>query len=266
MDKKKILPTILLLLVMPYFWLEILVWGLALNYKSIGFYDDCHKYWAHRGHHVDIMENTLLSFVTALNRGAKGIELDSFFNPNTQKFIISHDRPATEEYHLKLPLEEALDTIGRQGFIWIDFKNLGEFDSHTALISAEQLHTLLVTRNLLNSVIVESKHADNLALFAEKNIKTSYWIEPPNYSFIHTRVFMLIKRLQFYINNFHVFSIPYAKYSASVRSSSGGLPIHLFTVNDINVGKRFENDSQVKVILTDIVDYRRNSCSNIAAY
>ena len=51
------------------------------------YWQNCTEVWAHRGLTVSAEENTISAFDKALKAGARGIELDVFFDPAQQRFF-----------------------------------------------------------------------------------------------------------------------------------------------------------------------------------
>jgi len=89
---------------------------------NTGVYDDPHKVWSNRGLVLETNEilrdgkhNSIESVTLAFDRGAKGVEVDVFYDSELALFIASHDRP----YHLQngklLSLRELLGARGARG-------------------------------------------------------------------------------------------------------------------------------------------------------
>ena len=100
-----------------------------------GVYDDCHKIWAARGLVVegpDITpngtQNSIESIALAFSKGARGVEVDHYYDVELNQFIVSHDRPYNLKNGSLLTLEALFNATSGNNFFWLDFKKLRELD------------------------------------------------------------------------------------------------------------------------------------------
>lgn len=118
------------------------------------------KIWAHRVNHTDILEQRLSEY--------KGIEIDVFYEADSDRFIVKHDLDSTGP-----DLEEFIDsTLNiRIPLIWIDYKNL---DQNTES-GISKLTEIVSSKSLRNHVFVESYHTNQLLQF-DQRVQTSCWV------------------------------------------------------------------------------------------
>jgi glycerophosphoryl diester phosphodiesterase len=225
-----------------------------INYKFFShsvtnsFYSGSYKVWAHRGYYKQFPENSIESLSEAFNRGARGVELDIFFDQELQNFIISHDIPDKSVKNELLTLEKVFSSLGKRGYFWIDFKQLESV--HDINLVVDKMEKLLTKFQLFEKVIIESPNGFLLRKFSQRGIHTSYWIQLSS-----IKVLTLIKdcayRVMIAFSNFSAISMDYRDYGDYIRKSYSHLPIHLFTVNDKEEASELIKNCAVKVVLSD---------------
>ena len=238
---------------------------LFINYKFFShsvansFYNGNHKVWAHRGYYKKFPENSIESFSEAFNRGARGVELDIFFDEGLQDFIVSHHIPYKLHENKLLTLEKVFSSVGNRGYFWVDFKRLDSV--HNIDIVVDKMEKLLRKFDLFEKVIIESPEGFLLRKFSQKGMHTSYWIQLPS-----IRVLLWIKdfgyRAMIAFSNFSAVSMDYRDYANYIKRNYSHLPIHLFTVNNKEEVVDLINNCEVKVVLSDEDYYylKQESC------
>lgn len=231
------------------------------NLKPDPFYDGCLKVWAHRGYASEHEMNSLESFRHAFDLGAAGVELDILYTPETARFMVAHNLPSPSGEKRALHLDELFEELGDKGYFWLDIKNLRELSRKDIVEAADSLHDLLDRYSLKDRAIVESKIAQGLASFSERKIFTSLWITPGrDDSWFDSRVKTLLYRIRFLRGRFSAFSMNYLNYTPYVQNSLGDVPVHLFTINDPDEIRKYQDKKNVRIILSDENHYSMDSC------
>jgi len=226
---------------------------LVINKTAHGFfYGQCEKIWAHRGYSKSHPENSIASFTEAIELGAKGIELDIFYDIDSDDYVVSHDFP----YNLKdgkiLTLGDVFQTLGKSTYYWLDFKNLLTMSARQVHDARSRLHLLTKVYDLGDKIIVESKSSDKLQKFSQKGLKTSYWVNfNENIGGINHWYHVRRIKLKYLLGHFTSISMDYSQYTQRLKNSMKGLPVLLFTINDDSLVNKYLQDDSVKVILTD---------------
>ncbi|MDT8284825.1 MAG: hypothetical protein RQ767_04810 [Thermovirgaceae bacterium] len=227
----------------------------------VPFYNGCLKVWSHAGYQGEHEANSLESYQHAFDLGAKGVELDIFYDPKGEQFIVSHDLQYEPDGGETLYLSEVFEKLGEKGYFWLDLKNLGRLNRSEAVKAADILRSDLDKFDLGNKIIVESKVAKSLVLFANRNIFTSLWITPGrNDSWFDSRIKNLLYKSRFLKGRFSAFSMNYLNYTPYVQNSLGSIPVHLFTINDLDEIREYMPITNVKIILSDENFFSLDSC------
>jgi hypothetical protein len=106
-----------------------------------------------------------------LDSDISGFECDVYFDTARHIFDVHHDADKSTGLSLDMLLNRYLERKMTNS-IWLDFKNLGDANSKTALLS------LIDIRNkygLQNKLLVESGRADLLTAFSDSGFFTSYY-------------------------------------------------------------------------------------------
>ncbi|MDF1535042.1 MAG: glycerophosphodiester phosphodiesterase [bacterium] len=226
------------------------------------FYDSCLKVWGHKGYTSSHEKNSLESFQHAFEIGAAGVEFDIRYDTALDdSFIVSHNFPYALKSGKLLTLEEVLGKLGDKGYFWLDIKNLRELSGNDTVKAADRMLDLLEKYRLSDRIIVESKIARKLAIFADRKIFTSLWITPGrNDGWLDSRLKMLLYKIRFLRGGFSAFSMNYVNFSPYVQNSLGHVPVHLFTINDLDEIREYMPITNVKIILSDENFFSLDSC------
>ncbi len=231
---------------------------IARDYEEVAqkrFYRGSEKVWAHRGYlGVDksLPENSISAFRSAANEGAKGIELDIFYDADLSDFIVSHDKPYQRHNGQLLTVVDVVSEFGDSLYYWFDFKNLRYLPSHQIPAVAASLSRLLTDADVKNKVLIESQNPEALAPFASTGIQTSYWIglNPSGSAISYWYELLKIRyRLQRY--GVHAVSMEHQSFDQRLFSLLPTSEVYVFTVNDVARIETLAREARVRVILSD---------------
>lgn len=237
---------------------------LTHGYQQISdkpFYREPFKVWAHRGYLGEtgqISENSIAAFELAGSRGAKGIELDIFYDDALNAFVVSHDKP----YHLHngrvLRLSEVFDRFGTQFHYWLDFKNLKHLPHAQIERAVTTMIALLEKNGIKQRVLIESQNPEALAPFANAGIRTSFWIGLDPESSAPSYWYNLFK-IRYYLQRYAIpaISMDHNQYDTRLYDLLPIQELYLFTVNDDARLEELAKDPKVRIILSDKDYFRR---------
>jgi len=219
----------------------------------------CFKVWAHRGYHKEHAQNSIEACKTAFSLGAKGVEIDIFYDEGLQTFIVSHDKPYNLKKGKLLTLDNLLGKVTPNGYFWLDFKELSRVKNIEAV--ARQLHMVLKRHDLVERAFVESQNGYLLSKFSKHGLFTCLWLSfnKENTPLVKYVIKEAIRRVIIATGRFNAISLPYTYYTESIKAQYSQFPLHLFTVNDSDIIDDFINDPKVNIILTDENFFKRKS-------
>jgi hypothetical protein len=201
-------------------WFVLLLGGLSTAHVAViawvdhhlgkrhhlGVYDDPFKVWSNRGLVQETnailpngKHNSIESVSLAFDRGAKGVEVDVFYDLELALFVASHDRP----YHLQngqlLSLRELLAAVGQRGEFWLDWKKLGHLDAEALEAARAELEELTAPGRLKERFYIEGEDPLNLGVFRRAGFKTIFDTRPqPDSSLFTTLLVDLYKALYYF--------------------------------------------------------------------
>ncbi|WP_262696336.1 glycerophosphodiester phosphodiesterase [Kordiimonas aquimaris] len=256
--KKRLLNAVYLLLLITgiTFSYIILSWPFLTNIGAPNndrhFYTAKNKVWAHRGFSKKHPENTIAAFEAAINLGAKGIEVDIFYDFNLNVFTVSHDKPHISEIDKSLKLDTVFNQLGKKTNYWLDFKNLRFLSENELVAATEKLHEKISSYELTKHVVVESQNPQNLSVLASKGLNVSYWINL-NSSSGRLRFWSDVLQTRKHISayKFTALSMDYNNFEERYADLFPNVDFYLFTVNDIDTLDKLGENNRVKIILTD---------------
>lgn len=231
------------------FWTE--------NSSSVNwvFYSQPHKVWAHRGLvdlNVGVYENSIEAFKNAEAAGAKGIEIDIYFDVPSKRFIVSHAPPNLKTSNARLYLQTVLKELDQDTFIWVDFKNLATVNTIEAAVVTGELSSLLLRSGRTDTVIVESNSATRLSMLNEDGIHTLYSLniedDLSSFEFLYK---MMKFRYEILVYQLLAVSLSYEQYTDRVRMFLPEVSYFLATINDKKNLDQYGRDPAVKVMLSD---------------
>lgn len=223
------------------------------------FYDNAaQKIWAHRGYVKTHPENTIAAFQEAIDKGAPGIELDIFFNPETKAFLVSHDPPTPDAPELHL--ETVFLEFGEKIHYWLDFKNLADLSFKDAASAAHLIATMATRYTSRPLIMVESTDASKLALFKHWGVHTALWasLDPRN-SWLMRQYHILKTKYLLGAHGIPAASFYIRQFDPSVPDVLPNTDIYVFTINEVETARELAALPSVKIILTDEDLYSLNS-------
>ncbi len=250
-QNKIILTLVAALLGIPLSFVGWINWKYATANNTQIFEYGGSKIWSHRGYSSYEKENSINSIKAAVDKGYAGVEIDIFYLPHKNKFLVSHDYPPKAEDTSSLYLENVFHQFQGHTKFWLDFKNCGELDSKGLKQSLEKLNQLNAVYKIKSNILIESQSPDNLRPFAQHGYFTSYWIWLPKSK---NPIYRFLKMLQIKWNYtkgpFYALSMPFDLY-AIYKGEFGSKNIHVFTVNSKKLAESLMERKQVKIILSD---------------
>lgn len=222
----------------------------------------CQQIWAHRGLTTKAEENSLEAFQAAINQGARGIELDVFFNSEKDQFIVSHD-PVTDSSSIestsedttnskRLVLETVFQSFGNQTYYWLDFKNLYQLSIKERQQALDKLEALSINHVHKSQIIVESIGVHTLQSFTQANFITSYWVTlTSDFDSLTYAIHAFKIKIKYLLGQFSAISTDIDNFSTQFQMHFPTIPTLLFTLNQESQILTLADKSNVKVILTD---------------
>ena len=205
--------------------------------------------WAHKGYHKGITGNTIAAYKKAFEVGARGIELDTHFDTNLGKFVISHDFPYRRHEGKLLYLDDVFAALGKAGYFWLDFKNLSSDNLEPA---AAKMEELLDRYDLRKLVFIESWHKEDISRLSTMGFQTLFWIGPSHEPGSLDHLLELHKIRSIIIrSNFSAVSGNFETLGRYADDLLNDFPVFLFTVNKQLDIEKISKNPRVKVILTD---------------
>ncbi|MFQ5543184.1 MAG: hypothetical protein ACE5FY_02390 [Nitrospiria bacterium] len=270
-------PTLLrfsVLMVVGYFSLTAFVDYQLEKKQFYGAYEDCHKIWSARGLYVSRVEqNSIESVKRAFSRGARGVEIDLFFDLQLKQFVISHDLPYRLKNGALLSLESLLDETGEGGYFWLDFKHLSRLNSGEVEEALLRLKTITAKNNLKEKIYVEGENPLNLSLFRKAGFKTILDVRPLPDHYFFSSVLMNVFKAVYYFGDFTVMGMQYGGlntpiYGPDAKKTLRDVPVFLYHVPvDEPLLKGLSALQQVRVLLAgrdqSVDRFEINTCSDL---
>lgn len=152
---------------------------------NVGVYDDPYKVWGARGLVLEGSritkngtQNSIESIGLAFDRGAKGVEVDVYFDTQLNQYVVSHDRPYNLKNGALLSLGTLLEAVGEDGQFWLDLKKLSHLDRVQLAAAVAELEILTSTGDLKERFYVEGEDPVNLHAFHRAGFLTIYDTHP----------------------------------------------------------------------------------------
>ncbi|PKF80114.1 hypothetical protein CW749_10545 [Vibrio sp. vnigr-6D03] len=241
----------------------VLVGGLFLTFQLLFFYKAsnqsawlfCTEVWAHRGLTKDAADNTLGAFSAALKAGAKGLEVDVFYDIKTDQFHVRHDPKPSLDEGKELTLAQVFSAFGSSTQYWLDFKNLVDLDNQSRQSALQ--HLIEISENVIERkyILVESVNDHALRTFTENGFNTSYWVAlGSELSHWHYALYATKIKIKYLLGWFTTVSTDVDNYSDRFQYHFPEIPTLLFTVNEPQKIAELVQPN-IKVVLTDSAIY-----------
>lgn len=235
------------------------------NKENPNIYTSCHKIWSSRGFYETKEEqNSILSMNRAFSLGAKGAEVDFYYDIKTERFIVSHDRPKVDSdgvliYTKKndeiLTLEKFLKTLGEKHYFWLDYKNLDRIGKEQTTKAITRLLQITNKSSIRERLYIEGSNPLILSRYTDAGFKTILAVRPLPQNNIFTSISANIFKMIYYFNNITALTMPYGDiknpfYGEKTQNALETIPVFLFHVNDDETFlKSLVQKDDVKVIL-----------------
>lgn len=212
-----------------------------------GVYDSCYKVWSARGIYENVEEqNSLKSLRRAFSVGYEGAEIDLYYDVESNRFVISHDRPKKSKngkllYSKKegsiLTLEQVFKRLGEDHYFWLDYKNLDRLSEENTNKAIARLLEISADNAIRERFYIEGSNPFILTKYTTAGFKTIFGIHPSYESKSYSSIALNIYKIAFYFNDISAFAISYGLlddpiYGMNTQQSLKGLPVFLFHVPD----------------------------------
>ena len=148
-------------------------------------YNEPHKVWATRGLVTNgsdgspvRVRNSIESISYAFSRGARGTEVDVFYDTEKCAFIVSHGRRYEKPNGTLLNLETLFNAVGEDGYFWLDWKDLRQLNRNQLLAALARLKQITARGNLRDRVYVEGEAPFSLLAVNQAGFQTIYDCRP----------------------------------------------------------------------------------------
>ncbi len=223
---------------------------------------DSYKVWSTRrlvvGGSADVWDgtqNSIESVRRAFEHGARGVEIDVFFDPDLGTFVVSHDRPYLLKNGRLLMLEELLGEVGHLGMFWLDWKKLRHLAAEDFVRALDELTRLTSAGDLRARFYVEGEDPFRLRRAAEAGFLTILDSHPlPDSAFLAPLVTALYKSL-FYFGGHTVLALESGDVDDPVHGPRSerilrNVPLFVYHVpDDAGMMRQLALQENVRVIL-----------------
>ncbi|HEX7029915.1 MAG TPA: hypothetical protein VF254_04915 [Gammaproteobacteria bacterium] len=227
-----------------------------------GIYKDCHKVWATRGLVLDAAVNdhtagnSIATVRLAFERGARGAEIDVFYDPELARYVVSHNFP----YDLKdgelLSLEKLFREVGGEHFYWLDFKHMRHLGDEAIADAAARLVEIADGLGMAkNRIYVEGATPFHLAHFRDAGFRTIFDIQPLADGHFMTPFVINLYKALFHFGDFDVLGMNYYYrgepiYGPVTRELLGGVPVFIYHIpDDVQLLRELSAIPEVRVLL-----------------
>lgn len=225
-------------------------------------YDDCHKVWATRGLVLDAAANDstagndAASVTRAFRHGARGVEIDIFYDPAMKRYVVSHNFPYDRKNGELLSLEKLLRSAGGDHFYWLDFKHLRHLDDEAVGDAVDRLVAIADTLEMDRSrIYVEGATPFHLAYFRDAGFRTIFDIQPLSDGHFMTPLVVNLYKAIFHFGRFDVLGMNYSYrgepiYGPVTRQLLGDIPVFIYHIpDDVQLLQELSALPQVRVLL-----------------
>jgi hypothetical protein len=227
-----------------------------------GVYDDPHKVWATRGLVTDgsdgspiRVRNSIESISYAFNRGAKGTEVDVFYDPEMGVFVVSHSRRYEKPNGVLLTLDSLFDAVGGDGYFWLDWKKLRHLNGDQLKAALIRLQQITERADLRGRVYVEGETPLGLLAIKQVGFQTIYDCRPTFDSNIMGPVVTNLFKAIYYFGGFTVMGLNSGTgaepiYGPNTRCGLRNIPVFLYHLpDDVAFIEELVSSKDVRVII-----------------
>ena len=226
-------------------------------------YNECFKIWATRGLVTEgdlglaSSGNSTRTVLLAFEYGAKGSEIDVFYDPKLDQYILSHDFPYNLKDNKLLTLEELLENVGNDHFIWLDLKKLGRLTEEQVKKGVQRLSKITENKSVRNKIYIEGEDPFNLGIFRDGGFNTLFDTQPLPEEMLLSTFVINIYKMAYYFGDFTVMGMNSGNvespiYGSNAESLLKDIPLFLYHVPDNEEHlKRLSKIVNVRVILNE---------------
>ena len=227
-----------------------------------GVYDNHHKVWATRGLVTDgsdgspiRVRNSIESISYAFDQGAKGTEVDVFYDLKLEVFVVSHSRHYEKPNGVLLTLDSLFDAVGGEGYFWLDWKKLRHLDRDQLQAALARLEQLMDQGDLRDRVYVEGETPLSLLAIKQAGFKTIYDCKPTFDSNIMCSVVVDLFKAVYYFGGFTVMGLNSGTraetiYGPNTRCGLRNIPVFLYHLpDDVAFIEELVSSKDVRVII-----------------
>lgn len=208
-------------------------------------YSDCAKIWSSRGFYDSRKEqNSLAALNRAFALGAKGVEIDFYYDVKSDRFIVSHDKPKKSKngeliYQEKegqlLTLESVFTQISLTQHFWLDYKNLDRLDENETKSAIKRLQFITEQTGFTRQVYIEGSNPLILSNYTRAGFHTILGIHPLPQSNWLSGLSISIYKLGYYFNDITALAMPYGElkdptYNEQAADALSSIPLFVFHV------------------------------------
>ena len=198
-------------------------------------YNDCHKVWSTRGIYGEgIDQNSVESVNKAFAQGAKGVEIDIYYDAQLMDYVVSHGYPYSTPKGQILLLSELFNAVNEgHYYYWLDFKKLRSLDHAQAVQAVQRLQDISRDNELKERIYVEGEAPVNLALFREAGFHTIFDTHPAPTSRLRSAFMITVYKIFYYFGDHSVMGMEYGTlddpvYGAETRERLKHVPVFLY--------------------------------------
>lgn len=223
-------------------------------------FPSCQKAWSTRGLVTDSTRrlqqaNSIEAVQLAVSLGAKGVEVDVYFDTDLGQYIVSHDRP----YNLKngelLTLERLLQQVEPSTYLWLDFKKLTRLATSDVMRAVDRLENIARATGMKEKLIIETEHPVKLAAFRDAGFMTLFDTQPLRASVFGASIILNLYKMLYFFYDFTVMGMNYGDlddpiYAGAAETLLATVPVFIYHVpNEPRLIDRLSRLPSVQVVL-----------------
>ena len=244
-----------------------LAWGFAsysLQHRAYDTYNDCRKIWSSRGlYDQSTPRNSYQSVIQAFAAGAPGVEIDIHYDPEMDRFVLSHAHPkigpdGKRHYTLKngelQTLGELFKRTGKGHWFWLDFKNLDDLNDVQTQKAIARLRSI-APGSLWARIYVEGNNPLKLKRYQNAGLHTIFDTDPLPAGNPLSPLLLGAYKIAFAWGGFDAVGMNYGKadnpvYAPRTAKVLGNIPVFVYHIPDKpDILKTLLKDPQVRVML-----------------
>jgi hypothetical protein len=225
-------------------------------------YNEPYKVWATRGLVTDGSDgspvrprNSIASISYAFSRGARGTEVDVYYDPAQCKFLVSHSPQYEKPNGALLSLESLFDAVGEGGYFWLDWKRLRRLNRQQLHAALTRLKHIADRGTLKDRIFVEGEAPLSLPAVKQAGFQTIYDCHPLFDSRILSTLLIDVFKAVYYFGGFTVMGMQSGTreepiYGPKTHRALRNIPVFLYHVpDDVELLKELASLSNVRVII-----------------